>query len=229
MRCKLDSTEDPKYPILRNTQGVWQFCGAYNKSSHVGCLAVAGSLIYRTVWSRSGRSSTRVIHITRANMCVLPRARDRARRPGAFSLACAAVCVCCFIVLNQYWGIITVPVSFLFRGSGCDTAVLWFIFFALYDAARSAGLLHKKYATALPPSSFSLPPQPRKPLSRSPDDGFWLVRLVTLVSSSIFFNFYASSHQSCRPSGPFLPVLPRESTPDPRKFSTLTLGPRFGR
>jgi len=31
---------------------VWQFLGAYNRSNHVGCLAVAGSLTSHTVWSR---------------------------------------------------------------------------------------------------------------------------------------------------------------------------------
>jgi len=52
---------------------VWRFLGACNRSSHVACLAVAGSLIYHTVWLRSGRSSTRVMPITRASMAVLPR------------------------------------------------------------------------------------------------------------------------------------------------------------
>jgi len=47
--------------------------GACTRSSHVGCLAVAGSLISHTVWSRSGRSSTWVMPIARASMFVLPR------------------------------------------------------------------------------------------------------------------------------------------------------------
>jgi len=46
--------------VVRESQcgQVWQFLGAYNRSRHVGCLAVAGSLTYHTVWSQSGRSST---------------------------------------------------------------------------------------------------------------------------------------------------------------------------
>jgi len=61
-------------------------------SNHVGCLAVAGSLTSHTVWSRSGRSSTRVMPIARASMPVLPG--DRTHR--ADSLACAPVTsLCC--------------------------------------------------------------------------------------------------------------------------------------
>jgi len=57
------------------------------QDSHVGCLAVAGSLTYHTVWSQSHRSSTRVMPIERASMSVLPGARVR----RAASLACAHV------------------------------------------------------------------------------------------------------------------------------------------
>ena len=40
--------------VVRESQcgRVWQFLGAYNRSNHVGCLAVAGSLTSHTVWSR---------------------------------------------------------------------------------------------------------------------------------------------------------------------------------
>ena len=37
------------------------------------------------------------------------------------------VCVCCFVLLYRYWGIVTVPLSFLFRGpggAGCSTLTL---------------------------------------------------------------------------------------------------------
>jgi len=80
--------------VVRESQcgQVWQFLGAYNRSSHVGCLAVAGSLTYHTVWSQSGRSSTRVVPIARASMSVLPGARARLTS----SLACAPVTpLCC--------------------------------------------------------------------------------------------------------------------------------------
>jgi len=63
-----------------------------HRSSHVGCLAVAGSLTYHTVWPQSGRSSTRVMSIARASMSVLQGAW--ARRSA--SLACAPVTpLCC--------------------------------------------------------------------------------------------------------------------------------------
>jgi len=52
---------------------VWQFLGTHTRSSHVGCLAVAGSLICHTVWSRTGRSSTRGMPIVRAGISVSPR------------------------------------------------------------------------------------------------------------------------------------------------------------
>ena len=47
--------------VVRKSQcgRVSQFFGAYNKSSHVGCLAVAGSLNYHAMRSWSGRSLTR--------------------------------------------------------------------------------------------------------------------------------------------------------------------------
>jgi len=31
---------------------------------------------------------------------------------------CVCVCLCCFVLLNRYWGIVTVPGSFIFRGPG---------------------------------------------------------------------------------------------------------------
>jgi len=79
--------------VVRESQcgRVWQFLGAYNRSSHDGCLAVAGSLTYHTVWSQSGRSSTRVMPIACANMSVLSGARAR----RAASLACAPVTLLC--------------------------------------------------------------------------------------------------------------------------------------
>jgi len=55
------------------------------RSNQVGCLELAGSLTSHTVWSRSGRSSTRVMPIARASMSVLARARQ------VDSLACAPV------------------------------------------------------------------------------------------------------------------------------------------
>ena len=58
-----------------------------HRSIHVGCLVVAGSLTYHTVWSQSGRSSTWVMPIARASMSVLPGARAL----RAVSLACAPV------------------------------------------------------------------------------------------------------------------------------------------
>ena len=63
--------------VIVRTGRVWQFLGDYNRSNHVGCLTVAGSLTSHTVWSRSGRSSTRVMPISRASMSVLPGARAR--------------------------------------------------------------------------------------------------------------------------------------------------------
>ena len=57
--------------VVRESQcgQVWQFLSAYHRSSHFGCLAVTGSLTYYTVWSRSGRSSTRVMPL-RAPACL---------------------------------------------------------------------------------------------------------------------------------------------------------------
>ena len=71
---------------------VWQFFGTCTRSSHVGCLVVAGSLICHTMWSRSGRSSTRVMPIVRASRSVSPRGncecgeRPRWRSPLALEL-----------------------------------------------------------------------------------------------------------------------------------------------
>jgi len=126
---------------------------AYHSSNHVGCLTVTGSLTYHTVWSQSGRSSTRVMPIVRASMSVLPGARAR----RAALLTCA-------------------PETPLCCGLLCC---------ALYDASCSVGLLHKTYAAA-----------PTQPIS-----------------------FAIAAPQAAAlpsPSDPFLPFLPRESTPDAR-------------
>ena len=70
--------------------------GRLHRSSHVGCLTVAGSLTYHTVWSQSGRSSTWVMPIALSSMSVLLGAR--ARRSA--SLACAPVTpLCCGLFL----------------------------------------------------------------------------------------------------------------------------------
>jgi len=37
---------------------------------------------------------------------------------GSHSHFATGVCVCCFVLLTQYWGIVTVPDLFLFRGPG---------------------------------------------------------------------------------------------------------------
>jgi len=89
--------------VVRESQcgQVCQFLGAYNRSSHVGCLAVVGSLTYHTVWSQSDRSSTRVMRIARTSMSVLLGARAR---PGV----CAGVrsfgaAVLWFILFGIVW------------------------------------------------------------------------------------------------------------------------------
>jgi len=106
--------------VVRESQcgQVWQF-GAYHRSSHVGSLA----LTYNTVWSRSGRSSTRVMPIARASMSVLPGARARLTA----SLACAPVtplycgvlffgtvwCIMqCWAAAQNYAAAPTQPISF---------------------------------------------------------------------------------------------------------------------
>ena len=39
------------------------------------------------------------------------------RRDASIVSGCASgVCVCCFVLLNRYWGIVTVPGSFLKAG-----------------------------------------------------------------------------------------------------------------
>ena len=80
----------------------------------------------------------------------------------------------------------------------CDAAVLWFTCLALYDVSCSVGLLYKTYATS-----------PTQPIS------FATVVQRLGVSSSFFPQFLCELRTS-RPSGLFLPFLPRESTPDPR-------------
>jgi len=51
------------------------------------------------------------------------------------------LCVCCFVLLIRYWGIVTVPGSFLFRGFGV--------------AGSSPFTLTKSLATPVPSSSSS--------------------------------------------------------------------------
>jgi len=70
---------------------VWQFLGTCTRSSHVGCLAVAGSWICHTVWSRSGRSSTRVMPIARTSISVSLRGSCRHGGRRRWRAPCAVI------------------------------------------------------------------------------------------------------------------------------------------
>ena len=64
------------------------------------CLVVTGSLTYHTVWSRSDRSSTRVMSITRASMSVLPG--DREWRADSLTCAPVTLLYCSLLFLTLY-------------------------------------------------------------------------------------------------------------------------------
>jgi len=115
----------------RNTSRVRTLLDAYNRSNHVGGLAVAGSLTSHTMWSGSGRSSTQVMPIARASMSVLPGAQAR----RAASLACAPVTpLCCGLLFCVLYDVL------------CSVGLLH----KIYAAAPTQ---HISFATAAQPAA----------------------------------------------------------------------------